>query len=370
MHKVASSLLILLGALLLPTLGHALTPTYSLTALPPVPGHNGEELVTAINNQGTVVGLFNPVGTDFWASWEYAHGKYTFPIPPTGQNYVNGINDFGVLIGQTSDLQGFAYFKGKTITINPNASSLQTWPSGINDLGQIVGFFSPAGFPLDSNDHVFLRQPDGAYTDLGAFGNVPGAYINNQGTIIITDNDFDAPSTSAYVRQPGSTKLQQIPPLVPGGSVGVISINNLGVITGWASLDPEIIVQHAIVYAKGKVIDIGTLPPVGINPGDRDSYAECINDFGVIVGNSLQEATYTPDPSDPEKPTENPGYSGAFVYYDGVMHNLNAVLSASAKGWVINDAWSINDEGQIAASAQYNGGYQQPVILTPSGFLP
>lgn len=359
---------------LIPTLAHAFTPTYTVKVLPLVPGAT-RELITDINNQGTVIGssLDTPE-----IPFAYSHGHFTVIEPNTatqlGQNGLTGINNLGVVIGTAWNGQaniGFAYFNGKTITVNPSADSLESYPSGINDLGQIVGYVSPAGFPKNSNDHIFLRQPNGVYVDLGDFGVDPLACINNQGTIVITRTYYPASNLEvSYIRHPGSTKLQQIPALVPGASISVISINNLGVIAGSGSLDTTFSIEHAIVYANGKTTDLGTLPSIGTNPGDLYSYAECINTRGQIVGNSAQEARFTEDPTNPEYYTYNPGYSHGFVYYDAVMHDLNAMLPGSANGWVVTEAWSINDKGQIAASAQYQGGYPQSVVLTPNQILP
>jgi uncharacterized membrane protein len=358
----AFGLLSVLSAQAANILGHALTPTYSLTALPLVPGAT-RELITDINNQGTVIGssLDTPE-----IPFAYSHGHFTVIEPNTatqvGQNALNGINNLGVVIGTMWNGQanvGFAYFNGKTITVNPSAGSLESYPSSINDLGQIVGYVSPAGLPINSNDHIFLRQPNGTYVDLGAFGTDPEALINNQGTIVITASNSDMTLDSAYIRQPGSTKLQQIPPSVPGTSVEATSINNLGVIAGNNS-------AGAFVYANGKITELGALPPVGINPGSRYSFAESINVRGQVVGNAYQDESLNP----PDYQSLNLGYIKGFIYYAGAIHDLNAMLPASAKGWVIEEAWSINDEGQIAATAQYQGGYPQPVILTPNEILP
>jgi probable HAF family extracellular repeat protein len=345
---------------------HDLTPTYSLKALPAIPGQSGE-FATQINNQGTVLGYYTKgePGT-FLGSFEYAHGQFFFLQPAAEQNYGIAINNFGGLIGYFNGGSGntyYAYVNGKPVTINPSASATGVVLAGINDLGQIVGYYvSPQEF---TNDHVFVRQPNSQYVDLGEFGIEPSVFINNQGEVVI--EEWTGNFGVAYIRHPGSTKLQQIPPLGSGTQVTVGAINNLGVVVGSANLNPNsnsLRLLHAFAYTNGKTTDLGTLRSVGTNPGLLYSGASDINIRGQIVGSSSQMRS-----TDPQTGLiVNPGYIKAFIYYSGVMHDLNSMVKA--KDWVITAADSINELGQIAGSAQYQGGYTQPVVLTPNEICP
>jgi probable HAF family extracellular repeat protein len=72
--------------------------------------------------------------------------------------------------------------------------------------------------------------------------------------------------------------------------------------------------------------DLGTL-------GGRRSFANAINESGVIVGDA--------DLAGDE-------VRAAFIYMDGLMHNLNTLIDP-AEGWTLYSARGINDAGQIAA---------------------
>jgi probable HAF family extracellular repeat protein len=342
--------------------GHAFTQTYSLTALPLTQGVT-RPYVIGINDLGTVIGLSLDEPK---ISFQYANGKYSFIEPSTTQsNYVNDINNRGSSVGTAYSggrYLGFIYNPLKTVTFDGAPGALETDAESINDVGQVVGYFRPAGFPLETHDHIFIRQANGTFTDLGDFGYYPSALINNQGMVVVSAAVSPELFARTYVYQPGFTKNQVIPALAPGGSVGALSINQLGVIAGYA-YDAQNLIEHAFVYTNGRTIDLGTLPAVGANPGDQNSQADSINIFGQIVGFSAQYSLST-------NRVPNPGYNHGFIYSGGVMRDLNSLLPTSANGWVINDAVSINDLGEIAALATYQGGTQTSVILKPSGILP
>jgi probable HAF family extracellular repeat protein len=344
--------------------GHAFTPTYSLTPLLLTQGVT-RPFVLGINNWGTVIGLSLEEPK---ISFQYVNGKYSFIEPSTTQsNYVNVVNNLGVSVGTAysgGKYLGFIYnplTPLKVVTFEPVAGALETNAESINDLGQVIGYFSPPGFPLDLNDHVFIRQVNGTFTDLGDFGYYPHALINNQGTVVVS-GAVQGGVGNTYIYQPGFTKNQVIPALAPGSGVSALAINQLGVIAGSAYINAQNLIFHAFVYTNGRTTDLGTLPSVGANPGDQNSQVNSVNLWGQMVGISAQYVLYTGN-------VPNPGYTHGFIYSGGVMRDLNSMLSASASGWEINDAMGINDLGEIAALATYKGGAQTSVILKPSGIL-
>ena len=78
--------------------------------------------------------------------------SYTI-IGPPGSTYTiaNGINDKGQVVGfyQGSDGQdhSFVYSGGTYTTIDPSANSFGSFAKGINDKGQIVGFYEDSTNP-------------------------------------------------------------------------------------------------------------------------------------------------------------------------------------------------------------------------------
>jgi probable HAF family extracellular repeat protein len=78
--------------------------------------------------------------------------------------------------------------------------------------------------------------------------------------------------------------------------------------------------------------DLGTI--AGAN---STTWGLAINDSGVIVGYSSFQATYH-----------------AFVYSGGKMRDLNKLIPAGS-GWLLLQAFGINNAGQIVGTGMHNG---------------
>jgi uncharacterized membrane protein len=172
------------------------------TTLPATPTGMGQIVApTGINNAGQIVGiyansagfeqgfLYNPVPACVLCS------NYTTIIDPSGLlgTSPTGINDAGEIVGYYGALgsypyQGFLFDNGIYTTLDyPGAALTYLW--GINDAGEIVGEYcdttvSPCyGFLFDYGIYTTLLYP-GA-TDTSANG------INDQGQIVgIYENNF------------------------------------------------------------------------------------------------------------------------------------------------------------------------------------
>ena len=89
----------------------------------------------------------------------------------------------------------------------------------------------------------------------------------------------------------------------------------------------------AFLYSQGVMTDIGTL-------GGTFSEGLGINDAGQVTGTS-----YTSD-----------HVQHAFLYSNGTVIDLNTVLDpVTGSGWNLQDAWDINDAGQIVANGFKDG---------------
>lgn len=80
--------------------------------------------------------------------------------------------------------------------------------------------------------------------------------------------------------------------------------------------------------------DLGTLPGLS-------------SSVGVAINRSGQVAGFANTPGDFNSPR-------AFVYSDGVMRDLNSLISSDS-GWILQIASAINERGQITGFGMHNG---------------
>ena len=218
------------------------TPTQFLQAIPNV-GQCGGLLycatsVAAINNAGWTVGAWsdaNHVGHGFVNKG----GTYTSIDYPGSVGFAatwaNGINDAGLVVGGYTDASnnrhGYVYnaksnqFVGTPLDYPGNAGLTEA--IGIDGYGRIVGRY------FDGSDYQGFLYVDGAFS--GLFGCAPPAItsgINNNGQIV---GYYSNPSTAFITNDFGATC---IPLSYPGGSpyAWAFSINDAGQISGqwWA----------------------------------------------------------------------------------------------------------------------------------------
>ena len=144
----------------------------------------------AVNNHGIAIGLYGDGTVEHAVMYSVPGGTWTVlpDIPGYSENEGYGINDAGVAVGNTYSTDfstnvawiwdpGTSAYSFFTV---PGAAQYSAEPNGINDKGQIVGYFSDtSGVTLG-----FLEQA-GAYTTFAAPGE-SATYpfgINNGGTI-------------------------------------------------------------------------------------------------------------------------------------------------------------------------------------------
>jgi probable HAF family extracellular repeat protein len=134
------------------------------------------------------------------------------------------------------------------------------------------------------------------------------------------------------------------------GSLGgrltdALAINESGQIVGSSDL-PGDTGTRAVLFDKGRVIDLGTL-------GGTQSIARDINNAGQIVGDSFLAGS--------------PFRQHAFLFENGMMTDLSTLPEVLAAGWEsLIDAEEINDLGQIVGNGVHNGT-THAFLLTPSG---
>ena len=206
----------------------------------------------------------------------------------------------------------------------------------VNGRGDVVGTSGQLAGGGIVGGHGFLYH-NGSLTDLGVpFGDVSNAAaINNSGQILMdaTSLQVGVPGEHSYIVSNGT--YADIGNL--GGPVEALAINDAGQVTGFATVGNT--GSFAFLYTNGKMQNLGALP------GMITSQGHGINNVGQVVG--FSEGL-------PNSVGQNPP-EHAFLYSDGVMHDLSNVFGQTSI------ATAINDKGQIVGGGGgkvflYSGG--------------
>jgi probable HAF family extracellular repeat protein len=257
-----------------------------------------------------------------------------------------GINAERETIGNfadaSGDVHGFVYWNGRLETFDTSTNGI-TYLRAINDIGQIVG---NSGYASSLRGHAFLRQPNGTIVKLPNFegGVFEAEAINNLGQIAGTVWLANpVPGAFFYVNhavlmQAGGGAPRDLGSL--GGPANASALNIWGQVVGYSAetynFDPYGEPYFGVLYAGGKVINLG-LPSDEVSIDNIfESYATGINDFGQIVG--FSDLTY--NGSDPH----------GLVYLNGEMYDLNDLIGTTTT-YTITESLGINDFGQIVATA-------------------
>ena len=242
---------------------------------------------------------------------------------------------------------------------------------------------------------------DGVMTPLPP---LPGGYdsyaagVNNKGQVVgwAEDGILDptcnnAPPASQFLQfeaviwGPKLTTIMQLPPYPGDPDSAATAINDLGQVIGISGLCSNAVggasAEHALLWENGKPINLGNIggmawnTPVALNShgqivgfantsgdqnagpsptafmwtratgmqplpllsGDKNSIAFDINEKGQVVGQSAG-------------PNDGPIGERAFLYENGMMLDLNALMQPDTSLYLTN-AQGINDSGEIAGTA-------------------
>ncbi len=212
--------------------------------------------------------------------------------------------------------------------------------SGINDMGQIVGYL----YTSTGNPRGFLWK-NRIMTDIGSLNGelydwTHALDINNEGQVVGKSDSQDGPYHAFRWSNGTMTDLGTL-----GGNFSqAYAINKAGDVVGWAQFTKSSTDWHGFLWSNGTMTDLGTL-----NGGEREeSIATDINNAGRIIGYTLTNET-------------NPRY---FTWYKGTMTDINTLLPENS-GWKITGVYGINNHGQIVGQGSFNGGKTTGVLLTP-----
>lgn len=280
----------------------------------------------ALNNSGSVVGAAN-LASQSGNAYLYSG------------NTMTGLNSPGAVASQANGINGPQQVAGTIYTstgaratvwsngVAGNLGSLggtDSYAMALNDAGVVVGSSSVA-----NGDSYAFRYAFGQMTNLGALGagTWSAAYgINPQGQVAGSAEN-SAGNTRAF-RWDASGGMQDLGTLGGANSYGM-AINSRGNVAGFSADSSGYL--RAFLFAAGGMTELGTL-------GGTSSYAYGMNASNLIVG--YGDVTGLDQPH-------------AFLWKGGTITDLNTLINGS--GWELNQAYAINDNGQIAGTGTING---------------
>ncbi len=378
--SIKKSILAILTGLTLNTIVHA--APYTITDLGDLA--ESSSFGNAINNNGTSIGTY--LGP---SNASQVIDSYGFVFDGSNfidlgllansstqiENPIQGINDSGVVVGYRQEdissdnsgvfaLRGFTYQNGVFQSLGVPTDSIESRALDINNNGIIVGYAKVAVDP-NATPVVFLEKaaiidPNAAdpFTILGTLradntGRSSARSINNTGQVVgwsdleVVDGLFD---THAFFYDPaGSATLEDLGTL--GGKESFANdINDNGIIVGQATDSNED--TFAFSFQPGvdsSLVNLGTL-----NSDTPFSVAYDINSNNQVVGFSVAGRP---------RQANQPAPSHAVLYENGNVIDLNEQIDCPL-GWTLIAAKGINDAGLIVGSGQINGE-THAFLLTP-----
>ena len=362
---------------------------------------SGRPVLYAVVDLGTLGGTFAAASTLNDRAW--AVGGSTLKGDQSGHGFLwrdGAMTDLGSLGGPNSvglgvkDNRGLVAGGAETASPDPLAE----------DFCGFDGFFSIPATGLICRGFVWR---DGVMTALPTLGgaNSNALSVNNQGQAVgYAENSTVDPSCvapqhldyEAVVWGPGAGDIQTLPPLA-GDKVSWAGANNAsGLVAGLSgpcappnSLGNGSVLAHAVIWEKGRATLLPTLGGTaslpseinsrgqlaglsllpgdavfhavlgqkgvvtdrGVLPGDVTSFAAGLNDNGQAVGGSV---------------ARNMSSSRPFLWRDGVMTDLSALIRPGSTSLTITFANDINSRGEILAEAfDPSSGESRAVMLIP-----
>ncbi len=258
-------------------------------------------------------------------SQQYTQASCTFNLFQA-PGLIGGVNDFRTTVGQSASnaALGFIRYSGGGISYfsAPNAAS--TNPSGRNDGGVSVGFYTPQGssirkgFILQGSTFTSFAHPKAVggtlLTAINKYNSTVGWYFDSANI----PHGFKRYSNGGLVslNYPGATQGTQ-----------ALGINDYGTVVGsFVTLSGGQEFGHGFLYHGGTwaQVDYST------NPGTS---LDAISNANVVVGHFQWLSTYT-----------------SFLYANGVFKNISVPNSDSTQ---VTD---ISANGVISGNAAYSDG--------------
>jgi len=315
---------------------------YGITDLGTLPG-TSKSVAYALNNLGQAVGVSSNPTADI--ATLFSNGAIT------NLNTLGADVSVATSIGGSGQVVGYNFFDSSPNPVsraflysNGNMTDISSdtlFPSGtrangINSSGVVVG----QGMITSSSFHAFLYS-GGKMVDLGGGYQASASAINDAGQVV-----GNGTTAGAFLYSNGKMVSLGVPPGATSSYAN--AINGTGQIAGviYLASGPS----HAALYSNGVWTDLGAFP------GAAGTSATGINTANQIVGTAVFPVkSYHPF---------RPGKHVGFIYRNGVLVDLNALIPANS-GFTITDAAGINDSGQILCTATNTAASAHAVLLNP-----
>lgn len=296
-------------------------PLYQVTSL------GSGVIPNRISESGTVVGSLyyqRPL------TWRDGVTDYLDVGPSTSANWASDITASGLIVGSANSTA--AVWQGGQWIALPGANDYShAWAA--NDGGLIGGEADNQAVIWRNGQQEVVSAPSG-------YGKSAVVDISSGGTAIGTSWNLDS---VAWRWANGEThRLDQ------GQAIGSAAngINDLDSIVGHLVFSPS---NATAVRWDGEHLTM-----LGSLAGAMRSSANAINNHGVAVGSSVFSFYTGPESTHDEHAT---------LWEGAAPINLNEQL-VNPDGWILSQAFSINDKGQIIGQGWQNG-VQTAYLLTP-----
>jgi probable HAF family extracellular repeat protein len=265
--------------------------------------------------------------------------------------FTNTVPDPNSMFGLGYQTRAFSWQDGTMQDLGSLGAGTDAQAQFVNERGQVIGWYYTSSapntdcastFPLATGSFIWEKAT--GMVDLGTFGGTctVATGINDRGKVVgisVTADHIER----AFLWDRGS--FQDLGGSFGGTQIGAEGLNDRGQTAGWATLPGESTFHAALWKHVGGLTDLGVLSK------DSCSLATSINGQTQVVGASMPDCSID-------------NTSRAFLWEDGSMLNLNALIPPSAP---LHLQWAqdINDRGEIAGMGILPNGDGHVFLLIP-----
>jgi probable HAF family extracellular repeat protein len=322
-------------------------PRFDIALLKPLAGW-ADTRASAVNDRGQVAGDAWDAGTGEERAMRWVDGKPQLLLLPREyrESSALGIGENGEVVGNIlwappyDVLHGPAVWSGGHVVLLDKLFGEDSQMVGVNSSGQAAGWGG-------RNFRSFVYHKGRVtYLDLGPAICALATSLNNRNQVAGFAFLESGPQRPVVWE---NGQLRELPALASWAGTGwggrAASINQKGDVAGYMGDNTH---WEASLWRGGERINLGSFDRMHCFPTS-------VNDADQVVGIARKPA--------PPGEVDTDADARAFLWQDGRMSDLNTLIDPGS-GWVLEEANSINNRGQIAGTGHYQGK-QRGFLLTP-----